>query len=55
MRLHIGKAALQEDVGVKADDGIYAGGLITRENNASQHKRNHVLAAQKRLSYLGSR
>ena len=45
MSLHIGETALQEDVGVIADDGIDARCLVARENHTGKDKRDHVLAA----------
>src|ERR1022692_4273036 len=54
MSLDIGKAGLQKNVGVVSNDGVDASGLITGKDDAGQHKRNDVLAAQKRLFYLGA-
>src|ERR1039458_5520265 len=54
MSLNVGKAALQKNIGVIADDGVDAGGLIARENDTSQHKRNHVFPVQERFFNLRS-
>ena len=52
--LHVGKAALQEDVGVVANDGIDAGGSVAEENDAGQQERDDVLAVQERFLDLSS-
>ena len=42
MRLLVAQPRLNEDGGVVTDDGIDAGGLIARENDAGQHERDDV-------------
>jgi hypothetical protein len=42
---------LQENGGVVANDGIYAGGLVAREDDTRQHERNDVAALEER-SYV---
>ena len=49
MRLHVGKPALQKNVGVVADDGIDACGLVAGQDHASENERDHVLTAQQRF------
>ena len=53
MRLHVGKTTLQKNIRVVANDGVDTSGLVARENDASQHKRNYILAAQERFLNLG--
>ena len=54
MSLNIGEPALQEDIGVIANDGVDAGGLIAREDHARQDKWDHIFPAQKRFFNFGS-
>ena len=49
MSLDVGKTTLQKNIGVIADDGVDAGGLVTRENDAGQHERDYVFPAQERF------
>src|SRR6266568_7692738 len=46
--LYIGEAALQKDIGVVTDDAVNSRQLVACENDASQQKWNHILAAHKR-------
>ena len=49
MSLHIGKAALQKNVGVVPNDGVDAGCLVARKDDAGKNKWDHILSAQKRF------
>ena len=45
----VGEAALQEDVGVEADDGVDAGGGVAGEDDAGKQEGEDVLAAEERV------
>ena len=49
VRLQIGEAALQQNAGVVADDGVDAGGRVAGKNDAGQQKGDDVFAAQQRI------
>ena len=46
VRAQVGEAALQENVGVVADDRVDAGGRVAEEDDAGEQKGNDVFAAQ---------
>src|SRR5579862_6624609 len=52
MSCEIRQTALQKDVGVVADNGVYARRLIRGQNDASEYEGDDVLTAQQRFARL---
>src|SRR5437762_14251265 len=55
VRLNIGQATLQKNIGVVSDDRIDPGSRIAEQNDARQQKRDDVFAVQQRFFHSWSR